>query len=200
MSLPRSPRLHVSDSHVSNTYARMHEQFNMRFCEIIKSTTATNRIDWLLAKYRIQDEVEVGDIICESYSRGIENLQAEKSIINIHGWFRSTSHNIIREKFRAKGRNKKLTDRLSQEHECIYLDRNSVSCAAEYSQINELWDRLKQLKPLERKILTLQAQGRSMKQIAIQLVQDGDCPDRPNVISNITKRASRARKQLRESS
>jgi DNA-directed RNA polymerase specialized sigma24 family protein len=177
------------------------QQFDESFCEVIKLDAVKSRINWLLRKYRIANEIEVNDIICEAYSRATKTLQADQDIFNVQGWLRTTSHNIIREKFRAKEKQKKLTETLIPECEGgMFFDKNYISSNIyEHPQISQLWDRIKLLPPLECKIITLQAQGHSMKQIATQLIQDGDYQNHPNIVANITQRASRARRQLRES-
>jgi DNA-directed RNA polymerase specialized sigma24 family protein len=125
-------------------------------------------------------------------------VEAGGEMSNLDVWFRSTAHNIVREKFRAQNRQKDLSQKLIQEYDAISSDENIISPTANEFQLNELWSRLEQLDPVDRKIVTLQAQGMSLENITTQLIQDGDCPNTPKIITNITQRASRARKQLRE--
>jgi DNA-directed RNA polymerase specialized sigma24 family protein len=188
----------ASDFPISQIPRQMRTNFDESFCMTIKLDSVAKRINWLRSKYQVQDEIEIGDVICEAYSRGIKSLEAGREISNVGGWFRSTSHNIIREKFRAKGRRAELNNRLLHEHNSILLEANVISCTSEHTQVDELWNRLARLKVLDCKILILQAQGRSMRQIATQLIENGDYQDCPNIVGNITQRASRARRQLRE--
>jgi DNA-directed RNA polymerase specialized sigma24 family protein len=196
--LPMSlPNPHVPHHSVAPINCKT--QLDDQYCEMIEIAAVQKRIGWLLSKYRIQDEVEVSDIICEAYSRAVNSLRSGREISNLHGWFRSTSHNIIREKFREGAQERKLINLLIQEYNPMPFNSCSDSFAIGNLQIDELWDRLNGLEPLlDRKILILRSQGWSMRQIADQLIQDGDCQNSPSIVSNITQRASRARRQLRE--
>jgi RNA polymerase sigma factor (sigma-70 family) len=175
------------------------------FCEMLKSDAVINRIGWLLFKYRVQDEMEVGDVTCEVYSRAIKSLDAGKEIANLNGWFRTTSHNIVREQFRAKARQKNIQDRLRQEHDPLFSDKTVSSRTDDQTPLNELLSRLEMLRPRDRKILMLQAQGMSMQQILKQLTQDGDLKvknedlkENQKTIAKITQWACRARRKLRK--
>jgi DNA-directed RNA polymerase specialized sigma24 family protein len=194
----RNPHPNATDLPINKIPPQMRSQFDESFCTVIKLDSVAKRINWLRSKYRVQDEIEIGDVICEAYSRGIKSLETGREIANVGGWFRSTSHNIIREKFREIDRRVHLNDRLIHEHNSILLEENIISCTSEHTQLEELWTRLSKLKVIDRKILILQAQGQSMRQIATQLIADGDYQDCENIVGNITQRASRARKQLRE--
>jgi RNA polymerase sigma factor (sigma-70 family) len=154
--------------------------FDASFFKMLESGTVISRIGWLLYKYKIQADMEIDDVICEGYLRAIKSIESGKEITNLNGWFRSTTHNIVREQFRVKQRHKKITDSLIQEHDPIFSGKTILSYTPDHVKLNELWSRLEQLKPLERKILILQAQGRSMQQIAEQLIRDEDLSDSPN--------------------
>jgi DNA-directed RNA polymerase specialized sigma24 family protein len=197
MTSLRSPHSNASNALIANIPPPVHPKFNKSFCEMIKDVAVISRVDWLLFRYRIKDEVEVSEIISEAYLRAIKSLAAGTNITNLHGWFRATAHNIVREKFRARETGGKLTEKLIREYDGKSLEKNLVSCTINDPRFDQLWSRLERLNPIERKILIWQSQGMSLGQITAQLIQDGDCPD-SEPTANITKRASRARKKLRE--
>jgi DNA-directed RNA polymerase specialized sigma24 family protein len=200
MARPGNPHSPANAHRVRTTQSPFRKKFDESFCEMVQSAQVKNRISWLLAKYRIQEETEVSDIIGEAYARAIKTIAADKEIINLGGWLRVTTQNIVREKFRAQRREQNITQKLIQQYDANTIEQNVLSCTLEQPQVAELWSRLEQLQPLDRKILILQAQGQRMEQIAMQLVAEGDCKDGKNLVQNLTQRASRARKKLRKNS
>jgi DNA-directed RNA polymerase specialized sigma24 family protein len=201
MALPGKTHSPVNAHRVRTTQNPMRKKFDESFCEMVQSAQVQNRISWLLAKYRIQKDTEVSDIIGEAYARAIKTIAADKEITNLAGWLRVTTQHIVQEKFRAQQRGKNLTQKLIQQYDDANpIKQNVLSCTLDQPQIDELWSRLEQLQPLDRKILILQAQGQSLEQIAMQLVAEGDCKPSKNLVQNLTQRASRARKKLRKNS
>jgi RNA polymerase sigma factor (sigma-70 family) len=173
--------------------SKQEKEFDAAFCELIKLPAVRNRIAWLLAKHRIKHQWEVNDITSEVYIRAIKSIQAGKPILNLYSWFRSTAQNVVSERWRTNNRRAKIEDRLKIE----WVEADIISDTSD-DRVDRLVSRLEQLNPTDRTILLLQAQGMSLARIADQLVQAGDFQPLPNLVGTITKRASRARRTLRE--
>jgi DNA-directed RNA polymerase specialized sigma24 family protein len=175
-------------------------EFDRAFLELIKSPSINKRVDWLISQYQLRDYCAITEIFCDVYIRAIKSLKAGKEIKTPNSWIRATAHNVVRERFRSHRRQGKLENKVMLEVKVKHeLNEVRGSCDdKDFSQIDELLSSMEQLNSIDRKILLLQAEGMSLENIASQLVQDGDLPHQKNLVANITQKASRARRKLRE--
>ncbi|HEY9726614.1 MAG TPA: hypothetical protein V6D50_09220 [Chroococcales cyanobacterium] len=152
-----------------------------------------------LVQFNLASQFEAHEILNEAYVRGREFIRSGKVIQNPHSWLKSTSLNIIRENSRKQKKEQPIDPELVELIPSLRVIEDSV---VTHSDIGNKWEALlSSLKalsstdPMGARLLRLQAQGLSWKEIRKQLVtEDGEAPSG----STLRQKASRAKKSLRK--
>jgi hypothetical protein len=147
-------------------------------------------IDSHLRRFRLHSIHDAQEVFNEAYRRAKAAIAEGKPMPNIPAWFRTTAFNIVRE----WSRQAQAQGRLQADATCLAENRQP-EC---YSDVLDMLQAFQQLPFLEKQILILNAQGLSWKEVAQRLVEQGDCSESPNLVQNITQKACRARKILRQ--
>jgi hypothetical protein len=163
-------------------------------------------IERRLKQYQLRDRVSPYEVFSEACDRAIKKCEKGEEIPNIPAWFSTTCFYIVSEKSREFRRTDSLiytsletdseTDNAIENLIDSRLCHSTRSTPLDILAMLELYQQLSQL---DQKILCLQATGLSWEEVADRLLQSGEQEgDRKQVAQSIAKRASRARKWLRE--
>jgi DNA-directed RNA polymerase specialized sigma24 family protein len=152
-----------------------------------------------LIQFHLAAQFECHDIFNEAYVRGIKLIRSGGIIRNPHAWLKSTCFNIIREISRKQKKEPVLDPELV---ELISTLRSTEDSVISDEEIEKNWQaQLSSFKalgstdPKAARLLCLQAQGLSWKEIRSRLVrEDGAAPCE----QTLRQQASRAKKTLRK--
>jgi RNA polymerase sigma factor (sigma-70 family) len=173
------------------------EEFKAEFVKLCRSSVVRNRTKGLINQYHrhFGNQVEVDYVLAEVYIRAARTLERGNPIQNLPAWLRTTSINVVRELYRKEIRERKLEGKTEQELSPESIDPDEF-CDIEDPTVHELWARLKDLCPIEQKILIWEAEGKSYRRISELLVKEGfeTIPVSENAIA---QRVRRARKKLK---
>jgi DNA-directed RNA polymerase specialized sigma24 family protein len=161
--------------------------------------TSISSIHRTLMQFHLASKFQAHDIFNEAYVRGIQFIRSGGTILNPHAWLRRTCFNIIREISRKQKKEKVLDPELV---ELIPALRGTEDSVISDEDIEKNWQAqlssfrtLHSTDPKGARLLRLQCQGLSWKEIRSQLVQeDGEAPCE----QTLRQQASRAKKTLRK--
>jgi DNA-directed RNA polymerase specialized sigma24 family protein len=173
------------------------EKFKAEFVELWRSSVVRNRTKGLIDQYQrhFGNQVEVDYVLAEVYIRAVRTVEGGKPIQNLPAWLRATSINVVRELYRTEIRERKLEGKTEQELSPESVDPDEF-CDIEDPTVHELWVRLKDLCPIEQKILMWEAEGKPYRLIAELLVKE-EFETTPVSENAIAQRVRRARKKLK---
>ncbi|NEQ14159.1 MAG: sigma-70 family RNA polymerase sigma factor, partial [Moorea sp. SIO3E2] len=152
-----------------------------------------NGINKKLRQFNLPD-VQIYEVINETYVRGIKRLDSGQDIKNPRAWIRATSFNVIREMSR-KRKKEQLWDSNLIEHQIALEDSHSLSSAnSEDENLKLLELALQKLEPKDNKLIVLRhIEGLSWQQVVSHLASNGEVVTE----ASARQRGKRALKRLR---
>lgn len=194
----------MTDSEPPRSVSSPEDAFNAAALEVLGKNnpyayTTISFIQRSLMQFHLASQFEAHDIFNEAYMRGIQLIRSGGSIRNHHAWLKSTCFNIIREISRKQRKEQLLDPELV---ELIPALRGIEDSVISQDDLEKNWqallsslEALHSTDPKGARLLRLQAQGLSWKEIHSQLVQeDGEAPCE----QTLRQQASRAKKTLRK--
>jgi DNA-directed RNA polymerase specialized sigma24 family protein len=152
-----------------------------------------------LMQFHLASQFQAHDIFNEAYVREIQFIRSGGIIQNPHAWLKRICFNIIRENSRKQRKEQLLDPELIELMTSLRGIEDSVisdeDIEKNWQALLSSLEGLSSTDPKGARLLRLQAQGLSWKEIRSQLVQeDGEAPCE----QTLRQQASRAKKTLRK--